>query len=102
MEFIKNEIINEVLRQYFTTFEITLDTAEYVPAKYGKKIHKFIFKNMKQKFKQVNREYKKEKLARKNQVEKTEVSTTEKPKSAVVVVNENQIQIENLATELLN
>ena len=55
MEFIKNEIINEVLRQYFTTFEITLDTAEYVPAKYGKKIHKFIFKNMKQKFKQVNR-----------------------------------------------
>ena len=94
MEFIKNEIINEVLRQYFVTFELTLDTAEYVPAKYGKKIHKFIFKNMKQKFKQVNREYRKEKAARKNQVVKTEVETTGKPKP-VVVINENQIQIEN-------
>jgi len=101
MEFIKNEIINEVLRQYFVTFEMTLDTAEYVPAKYGKKIHKFIFKNMKQKFKQVNREYRKEKLARKNQVVKTEVETPE-PKPAVVVINENQMQLENHDTKLLN
>jgi len=99
MEFIKNEIINEVLRQYFTTFELTLDTAEYVPAKYGRKIHKFIFKNMKQKFNQVNREYRKEKKARKNQVV-TEASKDEiKTKPAVVVINENQMQIEN-ATEM--
>jgi len=61
MEFIKNELIDEVLRKYFATFEITLDTAEFVPAKYGKKIHKFIFKNMKQKFRQINREYKRKK-----------------------------------------
>ena len=101
MEFIKNEIINEVLQQYFNTFELTLDTAEYVPAKYGKKIHKFIFKNMKQKFKQVNREYRKEKLARKNQIEKPKVETPE-PKPAVTVINENQMHIEHHDTKLLN
>jgi len=60
MEFIKNELINSVLENYFETFSKTLDTADYVPAKYGKKIHKFIFKNMKQKFRQINRAYKKQ------------------------------------------
>jgi len=61
MEFIKNELIDEVLRRYFATFQITLDTADYVPAKYGKKIHKFIFKNMKAKMREVNRAYRKQK-----------------------------------------
>jgi hypothetical protein len=100
MEFIKNEIINEVLQQYFVTFELTLDTADYVPAKYGKKIHKFIFKNMKQKFKQVNKEYRKEKAARKNQVAKPQVEAVEKPKP-VVIINENQIAIESPTETLL-
>jgi len=58
MEFIKNELIDEVLKRYFQTFGITLDTAEFVPVKYGKKIHKYIFKNMRNKFREVNREYK--------------------------------------------
>jgi len=58
MEFIKNELIDEILKRYFKTFAITLDTAEFVPAKYGKKIHRYIFKNMKNKFHEVNREYK--------------------------------------------
>ena len=61
MEFIKNELIDEVLRKYFATFSITLDTAEFVPAKYGKKIHAFIFKNMRKKFREVNRAYKRKK-----------------------------------------
>ena len=61
MEFIKNELIDEVLHKYFATFQITLDTAEFVPAKYGKKIHAYIFKNMKRKFREVNREYNKQK-----------------------------------------
>ena len=61
MEFIKNELIDEVLKRYFATFAITLDTAEFVPAKYGKKIHKFIFKNMRQKFRAINRAYRKQK-----------------------------------------
>ena len=101
MEFIKNEIINEVLRQYFVTFELTLDTAEYVPAKYGKKIHKFIFKNMKQKFKQVNREYRKEKLARKKQVAPTETPKDKIETKPVVVISQNQMQIESPAETLL-
>ena len=61
MEFIKNELIDEVLTRYFATFQITLDTADYVPVKYGKRIHAFIFKNMKRKFREVNRAYKKQK-----------------------------------------
>ena len=60
MEFIKNDLIDDVLQRYFATFAITLDTAEFVPAKYGKKIHRFIFKNMKQKFREINREYRKQ------------------------------------------
>ena len=63
MEFIKNELINAVLDKYFETFSRTLDTADYVPAKYGKKIHAYIFKNMKRKFSEVNREYRKLKRA---------------------------------------
>jgi len=63
MEFIKNELIDEVLTRYFATFQITLDTCDYVPAKYGKKIHKFIFKNMKKKFREVNHAYRKQRKA---------------------------------------
>jgi len=61
MEFIKNELIDEVLTRYFATFQITLDTCDFVPEKYGRKIHAFIFKNMKKKFREVNRAYKKQK-----------------------------------------
>ena len=61
MEFIKNELINAVLDKYFETFAKTLDTADYVPDKYGRKIHKYIFKNMKRKFKEVDRVYTKQK-----------------------------------------
>ena len=61
MEFIKNELINAVLEKYFDTFSKTLDTADYVPDKYGRKIHKYIFKNMKRKFKEIDRFYRKQK-----------------------------------------
>ena len=61
MEFIKNDLIDEILRKYFATFQLTLDTAEFVPSKHGKRIHAFIFKNMKQKFREINREYRRKK-----------------------------------------
>ena len=61
MEFIKNELINAVLEKYFETFSKTLDTADYVPVKYGRKIHAYIFKNMRRKFKEVDRAYRKQK-----------------------------------------
>lgn len=60
MEFIKNQLINNVLEKYFETFAKTLDTADYVPTQYGKKIHKYIFKNMKRKFKEVDKQYAKQ------------------------------------------
>lgn len=59
MEFIKNDLIDSVLERYYETFSKTLDTENYVPDRYHNKILKFIFKNMKQKFKTVNKEYKK-------------------------------------------
>lgn len=74
MEFIKNKLINAVLEKNFETFSKTLDTADYVPAKYGKKIHKYIFKNMKRKFKEVDRAYRNQKkvLAKTLKDEETE------------------------------
>lgn len=59
MEFKKNELINEVLTNYYQTFSMTLDTMDYVPERYNKKIIRFIYKNMKQKFKEVKKEHRK-------------------------------------------
>ena len=59
IEFYKNKYINEVLRNYYETFLCTLDTADYVPEKYNKKICKYIFKNLKLKLKEVDKVYKK-------------------------------------------
>lgn len=53
MNFNKNKLINNALDKFYETFEHTLDTADYVPDKYNAKIHKYIFKNMKSKFKEI-------------------------------------------------
>lgn len=60
MEFIKNDLIDECLTRYYETFRITLDTCDFVPDKYNDRIHKYIFKNLKRKFKEIDREYKKQ------------------------------------------
>lgn len=52
----KNKLINESLEQYYNTFSRTLDTADFVPEKFNKKIHKYIFKNMKKTFKKIDKE----------------------------------------------
>ena len=56
MNFHKNELINSVLDNYYETFSHTLDTAEFVPEKYNDKINKYIFKNMKKAFRQIDKE----------------------------------------------
>ena len=63
----KNTLINECLMRYYETFAHTLDTADYVPEKFNKKILAYIFKNMKQQFRKVDREDKRKQreLARK-------------------------------------
>ena len=52
----KNKLINECLVKYYETFAHTLDTADYVPEKFNKKILAYIFKNMKRQFKKIDRE----------------------------------------------
>lgn len=52
----KNDLIDECLTRYYLTFQQTLDTCDYVPEKYNKKILKYIFKNMKRQFKKLDRE----------------------------------------------
>ena len=50
-----NQLINECLCKYYETFAHTLDTADYVPAKFNDKILAYIFKNMKKQFKKIDR-----------------------------------------------
>ena len=59
MNFNKNKLINAVLRNYYNTFSFTLDTNDFVPQKFNKKIHNYIYKNMKKKFKEIDKEDKK-------------------------------------------
>ncbi len=63
----KNKLINECLVKYYETFAHTLDTADYVPEKFNKRILAYIFKNMKRAFRKVDREdrRKQRELARK-------------------------------------
>lgn len=52
----KNELIDICLTTYYTTFQKTLDTCDYVPEKFNMKILKYIFKNMKRQFKKIDKE----------------------------------------------
>lgn len=52
----KNKLINQTLDKYYETFSHTLDTADYVPEAYNKKICKYIFKNMKRAFRQIDKD----------------------------------------------
>ena len=56
LNFNKNELINEVLTNYYGTVQVTLDTGDFVPAKYNDKIQKYIFKNLKKQFKKIDKE----------------------------------------------
>lgn len=52
----KNKLVDECLDTFYETFRHTIDTSDYVPEKYNKKILKYIFKNMKRQFKKLDRE----------------------------------------------
>ena len=51
----KNKLINTCLGKYYETFALTLDTADFVPEKYNKKILAYIFKNLKRQFRKIDR-----------------------------------------------
>lgn len=56
INFNKNKLINITLDKYYETFSHTLDTADYVPEKFNRKIHKYIYKNMKKAFRKIDNE----------------------------------------------
>ena len=51
----KNKLIDTCLETYYGTFARTLDTVDFVPEKYNKKILAYIFKNMKRQFRRLDR-----------------------------------------------
>ena len=52
----KNKLINECMLKYYETFALTLNTRDYVPAKFNEKILQYIFKNMRRQFRKIDRE----------------------------------------------
>ena len=53
MIFNKNDLINLTLQKFYETFSQMLDTADFVPEKFNKNISKYIYSNLKQKFKEI-------------------------------------------------
>lgn len=53
MQFNKNELINNCIDEYAKTFSHTLNTGDFISPKYLKKIDKYIFKNLKKKFNEI-------------------------------------------------
>ena len=52
----KNKLINKTLSVFYNSFALTLDTEDFVPEKFNKKICKYIFKNMKKAFRKIDKE----------------------------------------------
>lgn len=53
MEFKKNELINRTIDEYVTTWSHTLDSSDFIDTKFLKKIDKYIYNNLKKKFKEI-------------------------------------------------
>jgi len=56
INFHKNELINSVLDHYYETFSHSLYNATAATEKYNQKINKYIFRNMKKAFRQIDRD----------------------------------------------
>ena len=88
INFNKNKLINQTLDKYYETFSHTLDTADYVPDKFNDKITKYIYKNMKKSFKQIDKEDKKYQQEQKKKHKlklKQKKQTEDNPKSKLVL-----------------
>ena len=100
MNYHKNDLIDECLIRFYTTFAHTLDTADYVPDKYNDKILKYIFKNMKKSFGKINREDRRWQRKHKNEQSPTVVDNaeaeTQQETAQPVETQENQnLEVEN-------
>lgn len=56
IDYYKNELMNEWQIKSYQSFGLTMDVLDYVPAKYLKKIHKSIYKCMKQQKRRIDGE----------------------------------------------
>ena len=89
INFNKNVLINQTLDKYYDTFSHTLDTNDFVPEKFNKKISKYIFKNMKKAFKRIDREDRKyqrkfrKKVRAKNKEEKRLLKLSKPKKNGI-------------------
>ena len=75
----KNNLINTCLGKYYETFACTLDTADFVPEKYNKRILAYIFKNMRRQFKRIDKadkSYQKD-IAKKERLKAKQAATAE-------------------------
>ena len=59
MNFNKNKLIDKTLKQFYKSYYVTVDTADFVTAKTNQKIYKYIDKNLKNAFRLMDREDKK-------------------------------------------
>ena len=76
----KNNLVNTCLEKYYETFSRTLDTADFVPEKYNKRILAYIFKNMRRQFKRIDKADKsfQKDVAKKERLKAKQAATTEK------------------------
>ena len=78
----KNKLINKTLDVFYNTFALTLDTEDFVPERFNKKICKYIFKNMKKAFRKIDKEDRKfqrqfrKELRRKRRMKRNELLHT--------------------------
>lgn len=90
----KNELINQCLQTFYATFAMTLDTSDFVPVAYNKRILRYIFKNMRKAFKRIDREdrqYQKE-LAKKEKNRQNAGSTAADRSEDVTILMPNEVE----------
>lgn len=88
----KNNLINTCLGKYYETFACTLDTADFVPEKYNKRILAYIFKNMRRQFKRIDKadkSYQKD-IAKKERLKAKQAATAEKQRKKEAVAEKKK------------
>lgn len=90
MNFNKNKLIDKTLKQFYKSYYLTVDTADFVTAKTNQKIYKYIDKNLKNAFRLIDKEDKKHQK-RYKKVEK---------QNDKILVYQNKQQILNLKQSL--
>ena len=90
MNFNKNKLIDKTLKQFYKSYYLTVDTADFVTVKTNQKIYKYIDKNLKNAFHLIDKEDKKHQK-RYKKVEK---------QNDKILVYQNKQQILNLKQSL--